>query len=62
MAYLDKKILLIISFIITLSAWSDISKLKIDDQIENNIKIIKDEATKALKNINKLFQINLLLI
>ncbi len=38
----------------------NIAKLNIDDQIENNIKIIKDEATKALKNINKIFQIVLI--
>ena len=40
--------------------YKNISKLKINDQIENNIKIIKDEATKALKNINKVFQIVLI--
>ena len=40
--------------------YKNISKLKVDDQIENNIKIIKDEATKALKNINKVFQIVLI--
>ena len=40
--------------------YKNISKLKVDDQIENNIKIIKDEATKALKNINKIFQIVLI--
>ena len=38
----------------------NISKLKIDQQINNNIKIIKDEATKALKNIKKIFQIILI--
>ena len=38
----------------------NISKLKIDDQIEKNIKIIKGEATKALKNIKKIFQIVLI--
>lgn len=38
----------------------NISKLKIDPQINNNIKIIKDEATKALKNIKKIFQIILI--
>tara|TARA_Y100001968_G_C19035042_1_gene561668 strand:- start:47 stop:628 length:582 start_codon:yes stop_codon:yes gene_type:complete len=38
----------------------NIAKLNIDHQIENNIKIIKDEATKALKNINKIFQIVLI--
>ena len=40
--------------------YKNISKLKVDDQIENNIKIIKDEATKALKSINKIFQIVLI--
>ena len=38
----------------------NISKLKINEQINNNIKIIKDEATKALKNIKKIFQIVLM--
>jgi 16S rRNA (guanine966-N2)-methyltransferase len=38
----------------------NISKLKIDEQINNNIKIIKDEATNALKNIKKIFQIILI--
>ena len=38
----------------------NISKLKINEQINNNIKIIKDEATKALKNIKKIFQIILI--
>ncbi len=38
----------------------NISKLNIDDQIDNNIKIIKSEATKALKNIKKIFQIVLM--
>ena len=38
----------------------NISKLKINEQINNNIKIIKDEATKALKNIKKIFQIVLI--
>ena len=37
----------------------NISKLKIDEQIDN-IKIIKSEATKALKNIKKIFQIVLM--
>ena len=37
----------------------NISKLNIDDQIDN-IKIIKSEATKALKNIKKIFQIVLM--
>ena len=40
--------------------YKNISKLKIDDQIENNFKIIKDEATKALKNIKEVFQIVLI--
>ena len=38
----------------------NISKLKINEQINNNVKIIKDEATKALKNIKKIFQIILI--
>ena len=38
----------------------NISKLKINEQINNNIKIIKDEATRALKNIKKIFQIILI--
>ena len=38
----------------------NISKLKIDEQLDNNIKIIKSEATKALKNIKKIFQIVLM--
>ncbi len=37
----------------------NISKLKIDEQ-NDNIKIIKNEATKALKNIKKIFQIVLM--
>ena len=37
----------------------NISKLMIDEQI-NNIKIIKNEATKALKNIKMIFQIVLM--
>ena len=36
----------------------NISKLNIDNKFK--IKIIKDEATKALKNINKIFQIVLI--
>ena len=40
--------------------YTNIAKLNIDGQIQNNIKIIKDEATKALKNINKIFQIVLM--
>ena len=38
----------------------NISKLKIDEQFNNNIKIIRDEATNALKNIKKIFQIILI--
>ena len=38
----------------------NISKLNIDIKFENKIKIIKDEATKALKNINEVFQIVLI--
>ena len=38
----------------------NIAKLDIDKQIENNIKIIRDEVIKALKNINKIFQIVLI--
>ena len=40
--------------------YKNISKLNIDDKFQNKIKIIKDEATKALKNINKIFQIVLI--
>ena len=40
--------------------YKNISKLNIDIKFENKIKIIKDEATKALKNINKIFQIVLI--
>ena len=40
--------------------YKNLAKLSIDGQIQNNIKIIKDEATKALKNINKIFQIVLI--
>ena len=40
--------------------YKNISKLNIDIKFENKIKIIKDEATKALKNINKVFQIVLI--
>ena len=35
----------------------NISKLNIDTKFKNKIKIIKNEATKAFKNINKIFQI-----
>ena len=38
----------------------NIAKLDIDNQIENNIKIIRDEVIKALKIINKIFQIVLI--
>ena len=40
--------------------YKNIAKLDIDKQIENNIKIISDEVIKALKNINKIFQIVLI--
>ena len=40
--------------------YKNISKLNIDIKSENKIKIIKDEATKALKNINEVFQIVLI--
>ena len=40
--------------------YKNISKLNIDNKFENKIKIIKDEATKALKNIKKIFQIVLI--
>ena len=40
--------------------YKNISKLNIDNKFENKIKIIKDEATKALKNINEVFQIVLI--
>ena len=40
--------------------YKNISKLNIDYKFQNKIKIIKDEATKALKNINKIFQIVLI--
>ena len=40
--------------------YKNISKLEIDTKFENKIKIIKDEATKALKNINEVFQIVLI--
>ena len=40
--------------------YKNISKLKIDEQIDSNIKIIKSDATKALKNIKKIFQIVLI--
>ena len=40
--------------------YKNISKLNIDIEFENKIKIIKDEATKALENINEVFQIVLI--
>ena len=40
--------------------YKNISKLKIDNKFENKIKIIKDEATKALKYLSKIFQIVLI--
>ena len=40
--------------------YKNISKLNIDIKFENKIKIIKDEATKALININETFQIVLI--
>ena len=40
--------------------YKNISKLKIDNKFENKIKIIRDEATKALKNLSKIFQIVLI--
>ncbi len=40
--------------------YKNISKLNIDIKFENKFKIIKDEATKALKNINEVFQIVLI--
>ena len=40
--------------------YKNIEKLNIDDRVKNNIKIIKNEAIKALKNINKIFQIVLI--
>ena len=38
----------------------NISKLNIDDKIKNKIKIIKNEASKALEKIKKVFQIVLI--
>ena len=40
--------------------YKNISKLNIDTKFENKIKIIKDEATKALQNLNEIFQIVLI--
>ena len=40
--------------------YKNISKLKIDNKFKNKIKIIRDEATKALKNLSKIFQIVLI--
>ena len=38
----------------------NISKLNFDNEFKNKIKIFKDEATNALENINKIFQIVLI--
>ena len=38
----------------------NIAKLNIDSKLENKIKVIKNEATKALKNISKIFHIVLI--
>ena len=38
----------------------NIARLKIGDQFKDNVKIIRDEATKALKKINKIYQIVLI--
>ena len=38
----------------------NIARLKIENQFKDNVKIIRDEATKALKKINKIFQIVLI--
>ena len=40
--------------------YENISKLSIENKFKDKIKIIKDEASKALKNINKIFQIVLI--
>ena len=40
--------------------YKNISKLNIDYKFVDRIKIIKDEAKKALKNLNKIFQIVLI--
>ena len=40
--------------------YKNISKLNIDYKFVDKIKIIKDEAKKALKNLNKIFQIVLI--
>ena len=40
--------------------YKNISKLNIESKFENKIKIIKDEATNALRNINKIFQLVLI--
>ena len=40
--------------------YKNISKLNIDTKFENKIKIIKDEATKALQNLNEIYQIVLI--
>ena len=38
----------------------NIARLKIGDQFKDNVKIIRDEAIKALKKVNKIFQIVLI--
>ena len=38
----------------------NIARLKIGDEFKDNVKIIRDEATKALKKVNKIFQIVLI--
>ena len=38
----------------------NIARLKIRDEFKDNVKIIRNEATKALKKINKIFQIVLI--
>ena len=40
--------------------YKNISKLNIDNKFKNQITIIKDEATKALRNIKEIFQIVLM--
>ena len=40
--------------------YKNIARLKIGDQFKDNVKIIRDEAIKALKKVNKIFQIVLI--
>ncbi len=40
--------------------YKNLSKLNINNQTENNVEVIRDDALKALKNIKKLFQIVLI--